>query len=252
MLELLMSVAYDASSAAFDTTGGLLLQGSSVQQHLREQNVVGFLLQEFGRAVDVQVTDASTESTGAVSAPGTQQQPVPLALLMEIHGPPSRLTKSLDLKAAPALQAQSSHSPKIAAQHPDSVLVSSRRMNRATSSLKPAHSSGIDSVDSQTTSAIKFPPGFIASGDLEEDLDRLMELDSQVSCPSTIKCNNTSHKHQQAATPGVCLHDVSIKCYAYNAMQHEVRARTYSKHEQIPLHTWACLCTVLLLCKCPH
>ena len=162
-----------------------------MQQHLLDQNLVGFLLQEISREADQQPMAAGSITSAAMT-------PFPeaprLTVLLQISQPPSRniimSPKSFsDLKYAPEAHMQQSSSPKIAAQYPSrpsfQLAESARRMSRAASSLKAANNAfAMPSVPgtarSQSLEELKFPPGFVSSGDLEEDLDRLMELDNQV------------------------------------------------------------------------
>lgn len=166
-----------------------------MQQHLLDQDLVGFLLQEISREADQQSMAAG--STGSAAITPFPEAPR-LTVLLQISQPPSRNTimspKSFsDLKYAPEAHMQPSSSPKIAAQYPSRTSFSTRHMSRAASSVKAANNalampSLPGTARSQSLEELKFPPGFVSSGDLEEDLDRLVELDNQV-------CKGTGDAH---------------------------------------------------------
>lgn len=170
-------------------TAVLRLQAPSVHQHLLDQNLVGFLLQEVSKEIKSQFSAVGSNSSAAVTAHCSQETPAKnVSSLLQISRSPSKSTaapasKSLDLNRLADGLMQPSGSPKIAAQYPSRGAMSDRRISRIASSLKsPQASSTVSAkpVSSQAHGDLKFPPGFVSSGDMEEDLDRLMEMDSQV------------------------------------------------------------------------
>ena len=167
----------------------LCLQAPSVQQHLLDQNLVPFLLQEVSKELNSQVSAAGSNSSATVTAHLSQETPARnVSSLLQISRPPSKSTaapafKSLDLNRLAEGRMQPSGSPKVAAQYPIRGAVSDRQLGNATSSLKGPQISSTASAAPVSTKAsgdLKFPPGFVSNGDMEDDLDRLMEMDSQV------------------------------------------------------------------------
>lgn len=170
-------------------TNVLCLQALSVQHHLLDQNLVGFLLQEISKEINSQFSAAGSNSSAAVTAHSSQEMPARnVSSLLKISRPPNKSTaapasKSVDLNRLADSLTQPSGSPEIAAQNPSRGAISDRRISRIASPLKSLQASSTASakpVSSQAHGDLKFPPGFVSTGDLEEDLDRLMEMDSEV------------------------------------------------------------------------
>lgn len=158
-----------------------LMQAPHVQKQLLEQNVVGSLLQEISQMAEVQPTGyrEHLQSEGSASR---------LAGALHIPGRIAGSKPSIK-RTSTASQQQINDSPHIPALFPSAALAAIRTGGGAVEARD--HKGLTGATGAAPTSQgmfgdLKVPPGFVSSGDLEEDLDRLMELESQVCHPANL------------------------------------------------------------------
>ena len=165
---------------SLSSLGMSVLQVPHVQQQLLEHNMVGFLLQEMSQTADIQSTGSRTHLKSEKSASR-------LAADLRISVPSRRAAEGSQLsikRTSAGLQTQVTDSPHIPAHFPVDIALAALRTSRGAVKAQD-HQEHSTSSEAAAPSLgmfgdLKVPPGFVSSGDLEEDLDRLMELESQV------------------------------------------------------------------------
>ena len=152
------------------------MQVEVVRQHLYELRVMDFLIRNIGLEAELNLATAvplsSTVTSAASPAPPSTDPNAAMTAMTPSSLSPSRydmshkepfgkLSSRLRL---PSLPPNSTRSPKISAGHP--------RLDSGPALVKPAEAG---------SARQKLPPDFVSKGDLEEDMQQLLEMDSQVN-----------------------------------------------------------------------
>jgi len=150
------------------------VQAEVVRQHLYGLGVMDFLIRNINLEAELNLATAvplSSFVTSPDSAPNTDSIAATTAMTASLLSPSrydmshkesfGKLSSRLRL---PSLPPNSTRSPKISAGHP--------RLDSGPALVKPAEAG---------SARQKLPPDFVSKGDLEEDMQQLLEMDSQVN-----------------------------------------------------------------------
>lgn len=157
------------------------MQAEVVRQHLYELCVMDFLIRNIGLEAELHLATAVPLSSTVTSADSpappstdpigatTAMTPASLSHSRYDMSHKESFGKLSSILRLPSLPPNSTRSPKISAGHPgqDSGLA-----------LAKAAKAG--------SARQKLPPHFVSKGDLEEDMQQLLEMDSQV-CPTCVR-----------------------------------------------------------------
>lgn len=150
------------------------MQAEVVRQHLYGLGVMDFLIRNINLEAELNLATAvplSSFVTSPDSAPNTDSIAATTAMTASLLSPSrydmshkesfGKLSSRLRL---PSLPPNSTRSPKISAGHPE--------LDSGVASVKAAEAGSVRQ---------KLPQDFVSKGDLEEDMQQLLEMDSQVN-----------------------------------------------------------------------
>ena len=190
------------------------MQSPAVQQQLLDMHAMDFLTQQVSLEAEVQMGTSLPVSSTATAPPtnSLRQQPTPvpaLALTSPTSSLPARPLAELELGAQSSSSMSQStvqdlasgvQNKPLSSLEPDSQ---NRSYRKSTSRLRlpalppgtarsllisarfpgPDASGALSGEADSTATGYKVPPGFVSTGDLEEDAQQLLELESEVWQP---------------------------------------------------------------------